>query len=451
MLRKKGLKTMTINRSRRAAPVLTAALLLSLFGCNVTPANPTPLTLYAPTTYAPTTVQHFARVGDVVIESSDTQDGIAAQHGGTVIGWYPDQGYATLGYPAPDGVQLTMKTAIKNYGVPGAQDPKTYGVNSWSTGWSTWAGGWNSWSGGWTSWSQNGQKNIPGQNAKIWDKIGLTRATRLAPKAGQGVIIAVIDTGIDLTHPAFQGVLTDPSTWWDWVSGDAKPQDEAGGASYGHGTSVAGIALQVAPNAKLMPLRVLGADGMGETANVIAAIDWAVAKGARIINLSLGTTRDMALGRALDNATRRGVFVISSSGNSGDQNVTYPASDSMRYGITGDLSVGVGSSDLNDKKSRFSTFGWNKIEVVAVGENVSSPAPGGKMGVWSGTSMAAPMVSGGFALALAERSFSDLRRVGQELSWDSDDLSWSDLDYGFYLGGRLNLENFLKTVLSSGF
>jgi thermitase len=279
----------------------------------------------------------------------------------------------------------------------------------------------------------------------------LTKATRLAPKAGQGVVVAVIDTGVDLTHPAFQNVLTPSSTWWDWVAGDAKPQEEAGGGSYGHGTSVAGIVLQVAPNAKIMPLRVLGPDGSGETANVIAAMDWAVAKGARIINLSLGTTKDKALTRAIDNATRRGVFVISSAGNTGDQNVTYPASESMAYGTIGDLAVGVGSSDLNDKKSRFSTFGWNKIEIVAVGENVSSPAPGGKMAAWSGTSMAAPMVSGGFALALAERNFSDLRSLGEEMAWESDDLTVSDPTYGVYLGGRLNLEQFLKTVLDPSF
>jgi hypothetical protein len=132
MLRKKGLKTMTTSRSRRAAPILTAALLLALFGCNTTPPSPAALT--APTLYAPTAVQHFARVGDVVIQSGDTPEGIAAQNDATLVGWYPDQGYATLGYPAPDGALLTAKTAIKNYSVPGVQNPRVYGINAWSTG-----------------------------------------------------------------------------------------------------------------------------------------------------------------------------------------------------------------------------------------------------------------------------------------------------------------------------
>jgi thermitase len=451
MLRKKGLNTMTRSHPNRAAPLLTAALLLALFGCNTSSPSSTALDLSAPKTYAPTTPQHFARVGDVAIEPGDTQDGLAAKYGGTIISWYPDQGYATLGYPNSDGVLLTAKTAIKNYQAPGLTDPKAYGLNAWSSGWSSWGSGWNSWGNGWTVWGSGNDDKLPGQNAKIWDKIKLSKVTRLVPKAGQGVTIAVIDTGIDLTHPAFQNVLTNPSTWWDWVSGDAKPQDEAGGTAYGHGTSVAGIALQIAPNAKIMPLRVLGTDGAGETAHVIAAMDWAVAKGARIINLSLGTTRDRALARAIDNATRNGVFVISSAGNTGDQNVTYPASESMAYGAMGDLAVGVGSSDLNDKKSRFSTFGWNRIEMVSIGENVSSPAPGGKMAAWSGTSMAAPMVSGGFALALGERNFSNLRSLGREMAWESDGLTMSDPTYGVYLGGRLNLEQFLKTVLDPSF
>jgi thermitase len=423
------------------------ATLVVFTACSATPST----TDHTAWLYAPSEMQSFERVLDVTVTTRDTPWSVAAQHGGTVISWHPDAGYATLGFTSTDTFKPLGAPKPKNYQAPSADDPRAFGLKAWSSGWNVWGGGWNVWGGGWTVWGGGNNANLPGQNARIWQKIKLPEATRLAPKGGQDVIVAVIDTGIDLQHPAFQGALTPPSTWWDWVAGDAVPQDEAGGSSYGHGTSVAGIVLQVAPRAKIMPLRVLGTDGTGETAHVIAAMDWAVAKGARVINMSLGTTKDKALEKAIDSATKSGVLVVASAGNTGDENVTYPASDSMRGGHWGELSIGVGSSDLNDRKSRFSTFGQKKIEMVAVGEGVSSPAPGGRMAAWSGTSMAAPMVSGGFALALAERSFSDLKSVGKAMSKDCDDLRPTDPNYGSALGGRLNLERFLTTVLSAKF
>ena len=423
---------------------VAAAALLTLVACS---SNPPAVS--ADFVYAPSEVQHLGNIRDIAITSSDTPVSIAAQYDAIVVAWYPGVGAATIGFA--DMVQVAGNR-VKNYKAPSADNSKAYGLDAWSSGSRVWGGGSKAWGGGWTAWGNGGDTSkIPGQNAQIWQKIKLPAATRLAPKAGRGVVVAVIDTGIDLQHPVFQGTLTSPATWWDWVSGDANPQEEADGSSFGHGTCVAGIALQVAPNIKIMPLRVLGADGTGETANVIAAINWAVVKGAQVINLSLGTTKDKALEQAISNATQNGVFVIASAGNSGDQNVTYPASDSLRGGSFGELSIGVGSSGLTDRKSRFSTYGAKKIEMMAIGENVSSPAPGARIAAWSGTSMAAPMVTGGLALALGERSFSSLKNLGKELADDGDDLSGSDPNFGRDLGTRLNLERFLTTVLSASF
>jgi subtilisin family serine protease len=437
-------------RPRRSSSL--ALLLFAFSACTSGPEYPPQA---SGVLYAPSTVQHFQRVEDVVVQTSDTPSEIAAKHGGTVVSWHPELGYATLGFEPSAEARAQGVSVPKDYRAPSADDPKAYGLSAWTSGWNAWGSGWNAWGSGWTAWGSGGGANTPGQNARIWDKIKLTQATRLAPNAGQGVVVAVIDTGIDLQHPAFQGVLAPSSTWWDWVSGDPTPQDESGGTSFGHGTCVAGIVLQVAPKARIMPLRVLGADGLGETANVIAAIDWAVAKGANIINLSLGTTRNKTLQRAIDNATRKGVFVIASSGNTGDQNVTYPASDSI-FGVLGnptwaDMVIGVGSTDVNDRKSRFSTFSMISVEMSAVGEGVSSPAPGRRMATWSGTSMAAPMVSGGLALALGQRSFSDLRAVSREITADTDRLILTEPTYWGEIGGRLNLETFLKSVLDSKF
>ena len=90
--------------------------------------------------------------------------------------------------------------------------------------------------------------------------------------------------------------------------------------------------------------------------------------------------------------------------------------------------------------------------MTAIGEKISSPAPGGLMGVWNGTSMAAPMVSGGFALALAERSFKNLRNVGKAMGSSGDATDALNPAYVNQLGyGRLNLERFLRTVFDPSF
>jgi subtilisin family serine protease len=424
---------------------LWAVLFFALGACTPTPQQPVSLL------YAPTDVQHFSRVEEVSLSATDTPASVSALHGATVISWHPEDGYAMLGFEISSQALALGAQPPRDYRAPSAEDPKAYGLSSWSSGWNVWSNGWNVWSSGWTVWGGGSGSTMPGQNALVWQRIRLPQAVRLAPKAGEGVIVAVIDTGVDLQHPALQGALTPSNTWWDWVGGDATPQDESGGSSFGHGTCVAGIVLQVAPKAKIMPLRVLAPDGMGATASVIAAIDWAVARGAKIINLSLGTTWDRNLDRAIDSATKRGVFVVASTGNTGDQNVTYPANETTRSGSWGDMSLGVGSSNVSDRKSAFSTWGYGTVEMVAVGEGVSSPAPGRRMATWNGTSMAAPMVSAGLALALGQRSFSDLRRVGREIAADGDSLFFTDPDFGWVVGGRLNLETFLLSVLDSRF
>ena len=421
--------------------LLTVALLGAMVACNAQPEPSTP----AAFAYTPTQPQRFERVADVEVSSGDTLESVALKHQGTIISWHPEDGYATLGFAAGLGLRLqATSTNIAAYQSPSADSASAAGLNAWSSSWKSWAGGWKAWASGDPSESS-------AQNSDLWKKIKLPAAITLAPKAGKDAIVAVIDTGIDLGHPAFKGSLTDSATWWDWVGGDPSPQEKAGGNSYGHGTSVASIILQIAPKAKIMPLRVLGEDGYGDTANVIAAIDWAVSRGAKVINLSLGTTKDALLDRALSNATNKGVLIVASSGNTGDQNVTYPASKSMSSGTLGAMMIGVGSISLADRKSAFSTFGLGVFDTSSVGENISSAVPDNRIGVWSGTSMAAPMVSGALALALAERQFSDLKKLGLAINTSSDNLAFSDQTYWMLLGGRLNLERFLSTVLNPRF
>jgi thermitase len=439
------------NHLKRLVP--TAALtLLFLASCGGTPSRN-----LEPVSY--NGGDSFDQVQTVTISETDTPSGVSERSGGVIVTWHPEDGYAMVGLNSD--VNLNGTKPPKAYKIAETGNPQSYGLASWSEAWSVWGSGSSAWSSGWTvwgsgssAWSSGNTDNIPAENVKIWQKIKLFEASKLATRAGDGVKIAVIDSGIDLNHPAFQGALVGQSDMWDWVDADSTPQDVKGSGSnhgYGHGTAVAGIVLQVAPKAKIMPLRVLDSAGNGDTANVIAAIDYAVAHGAKIINLSLGTDYDKSLDNTIKSATKAGVFVIASSGNTGDGNITYPASDALIKGFWGEMSLGVGSSDVNDKKSSFSTYG-DSLEMTAIGEKISSPAPGGLMGVWNGTSMAAPMVSAGFALALGERSYKDMRNVGKAMGSSSDATDAFNPNYYNRLGyGRLNLERFLTTVLDPKF
>jgi thermitase len=401
------------------------------------------------------------RLLTVDITASDTQESLQSRFGGArVVSFHPSESYAVLKFDAVQlqslrGAQASLtEPNSATIGTPEGQvEALSVGKDSWMTGWSSWGSGWSTWGSGWSTWGAGGQDNLTAvPNSEIFKRIRLSEAFGLAPRKGAGVKIAVIDSGIDLNHSVFKSKLAPLSDWYDFVDKDASPQEVSGSGKnkgYGHGTSVAGIVLQVAPNAQIMPLRVLNSEGIGDTDNVIAAIDWAVSHGAQVINLSVGTVYAKSLEMAIDSATKAGVFVVASTGNTGNQNVTYPASAMTGAGSWGEMTVSVGSSDAQDRKSSFSTYG--DIEMTAVGDKVFSPAPDNRSASWSGTSMAAPMVAGGFALALGERNYSlaELRKVGKAMSKSSDDLTVMNPDYKKLLGtGRLDLESFLYWVLA---
>jgi thermitase len=279
-------------------------------------------------------------------------------------------------------------------------------ITAWSGGQRAWGGGQRAWGGGTGSIDSSGTVLV--ENTAIWNKLSLIVAHQvLATNLGEDVVVAVIDTGVDYTHPIFTNRLTDPATWYDFVSDDTDPQ-EVEGAAFGHGTVVASIVLQIAPEAKIMPLRVLDGNGSGSVDEVAAAVDWAVQQGAEIIQLSLGTEEaSPILEQAVDRATARGIYLIASAGNS-NANPTYPAYTAMLATPTGNMAVGVGSVDINDVKSPFSNFVPEEgpiedgLEMVSFGEDVYAAVPGSQIAAWNGTSMAAPMVAGALALALAE-------------------------------------------------
>ena len=250
----------------------------------------------------------------------------------------------------------------------------------------------------------------------------------------------MIDSGLDLSHPAFSGRLAPEDEWKDFVDGDTYPQEERsqGGdnSNYGHGTGVAGIVLQMAPDATILPLRVLDSEGLGDIVDVAAAIDQAVEWGADIINLSLGTDENSkVLSEMIAYAAKHKIFIIASSGNTGDDRITYPARNAKQPGQAGAYLVSVGSAETLGSISTlsiFSTYG-DALELVAPGEYVYTPFPENQVGYWSGTSFSAPMVTGTLALMLGE---DEEDKVAHRLEWivNSFNLSYIPLNVKDFMG-----------------
>ncbi|MGD6990949.1 S8 family serine peptidase [Sutcliffiella horikoshii] len=163
---------------------------------------------------------------------------------------------------------------------------------------------------------------------------------------GEGVKVAIIDTGVDYTHPDLDQNFDD-YLGWDFVDNDADPQEtpkgDPRGAETTHGTHVAGTVAAngqikgVAPDATLLAYRVLGPGGSGSTENVVAAIERAVQDGADVMNLSLGNSLnspDWATSIALDQAMAEGVVAVTSNGNSGPNNWTVGSPGTSREAIS---------------------------------------------------------------------------------------------------------------------
>jgi subtilisin family serine protease len=264
---------------------------------------------------------------------------------------------------------------------------------------------------------------------KISAPAGWTRAAGAAP-----VTVAVIDTGVDVSHPdlasrvwhnpgeiAGNGVdddgngLVDDVTGWDFFHGDASVYDSGdqngdGEADDMHGTHVAGtIAAQrnnsvgvagVADNARIMPLKFIGPDG-GYTSDAVEAIHYAVSMGARVINASFGsTTYAPALCDAIAEAGAEGVVFVAAAGNDGTDN---DASAFWPANCPATTLLSVAATTQSDSLASFSNRGRAQVDLGAPGQSVYSTLPGGAYGNLSGTSMAAPHVTGVAASVLGVR------------------------------------------------
>lgn len=240
--------------------------------------------------------------------------------------------------------------------------------------------------------------------------------------AGEGITVAVIDSGVQLSHPdlthsiwvnageiAGDGIDNDGNGYvddvrgWDFIDRDNNPTD-----ANGHGTHVAGVVAAanngaggtgVAYASSIMPIRVLDESGSGSTHGVAQGIRYAVDNGAQIINLSLGGGNSQSVYSALQYAEQNNVLVVAASGNESGGVPGYPAAHSAS--LSNVLSVGAYTS--SDRIASFSNRvgGSGATQVDAPGQSIYNTFLGGGYGSLSGTSMATPFVSGVAALAWA--------------------------------------------------
>lgn len=211
---------------------------------------------------------------------------------------------------------------------------------------------------------------------------------------GTGINVAILDTGIDYSHP---DLAANYKGGYDFVNTDNDPMDDAG-----HGTHVAGTVaaidndigvIGVAPGIDLYALKVLNSEGSGSYSNIIAAIEWAVVNNMDVASMSFGgrsgsTLLETALNTAYDN----GLVLVAAAGNEGTRKVSYPAAYSSV--------IAVAATDDTNTRAWFSNYG-RQIELSAPGVGINSTMLGGDYNdTWSGTSMATPHVTGAVALLL---------------------------------------------------
>lgn len=219
-----------------------------------------------------------------------------------------------------------------------------------------------------------------------------------AKAQGEGVTVAVIDTGCDLDHPDLKDSLVDG---YNFIGRNKNPVDDNGHGSHVAGTIAAtnnrkGI-VGVAPKSKIMPIKSLGKDGTGDLRSICEGILFAADNGADIITMSLGTpVGSMHMRQAINYAVDKGCVFFCAAGNSGQRSeLMYPA----KY--TDTISVGSISKDL--KISRFSCSTGSELDFLAPGEDVISCVPDDSYAVMSGTSMANPFAAGCAALLLSHK------------------------------------------------
>ena len=290
-------------------------------------------------------------------------------------------------------------------------------------------------------------------DADLAKNLGLSCAATQTYK-GNGVTVAVLDTGAQLDHPALKARFKDVKRY-DFVDNDQNPTERWVGQDNdndgerdemtGHGTHVAGIVVRVAPAAKIMPLRVLDTEGYGDVFTISKAIRFSWLNGANVINLSLGASeKSELLEEMVKKAIEKGLVVVAAAGNSDTTLAHYPAAGDGITPASADGLVAVTSVGKTKQKSDFANYGtW--VDVAAPGEAIRSTFPISQYANWSGTSMSTPFVSGQAALIKQKYGSIKPKSIEEKIRNSAESLLVQDPVYGSMLGaGHANVCNSLN-------
>ncbi len=305
----------------------------------------------------------------------------------------------------------------------------------------------------------NGSAGVEGADVnalKAWD---ITKGSR-------SVRIAVIDTGVDYTHPDLMSNMwvntkeipgngidddgngfVDDVYGYDFANNDSNPMDGNGHGTHCSGTigavhdnkiGVAGVMADV----QIMAVKFLGDDGSGSLEGAIKAIDYATMMNVDLMSNSWGGGgRSEALLEAIQKASDKGIIFTAAAGNStsdNDSSPSYPASYETPN------MVSVAATTAQNGLASFSSYGRNSVHIAAPGHNILSTVNGGKYDVYSGTSMATPHVSGVLGLLLAKEGRMSHEALRERLTMTS--VPASALRGKTQTGGRIDAYNLLSDI-----
>jgi subtilisin family serine protease len=277
------------------------------------------------------------------------------------------------------------------------------------------------------------------QTTQAWHVTHLKYADIPDQRKGQDVIVAVLDTGVDYTHPALRNHIAvnikeiadnqidddnngyvDDTVGWDFDGKDRDPADV-----HNHGTHCAGIiasdvdpttqAQGIAPNAKILPVRIIGNDSKGFLSNAAKGVKYAVDNGAKILSNSWRVYRSWGaydpsdanvalLREAIEYAGEHGALFVAATGNE-RKNITNNKNEDPIFPVGMDElenMVGVAATTNTDVLAGFSNYGAPYTHVAAPGQDIISTVPGGRFQSMSGTSMATPLVAGALARGMSK-------------------------------------------------
>jgi subtilisin family serine protease len=249
-----------------------------------------------------------------------------------------------------------------------------------------------------------------------------------AVTTGTGVTVAVVDTGVQVNHPALAQLVV---SGYDFLNNSSQMSDPTGGIDSGHGTFVAGLIAAAAPGALIMPIRVLDPNGQGDEVEVANGIYYAVDHGANIVNLSLGAYTDSSLVEAaVSYAEQHDAIVVAAGGNDNSAAPEYPAAT--------DGVIGVAATDTGDQKASFSNYG-NYIALSAPGVDLYSAYDDGGYAVGAGTSFSTALVSAVAVLAWSAHPGHEASDVGRILRANGRNIDALNPAYVGQLGaGRID-------------